>query len=190
MQWHRYADLDPALVWLRSAMERAAVAELGFSPGTSRLCGLVRQDLAMGHVAVQFRGRPPTVLEWILDELGHKIRMEVVAPSFQLMPQLVVGTTRIATVHERLARKAARSLPFKVLSPPIRTPQVAGQSKSGGAGAGEVFGSGISVRVASARSSRLATETAFSRAMRTTLVGSMIPASIRSTYSPLAASKP
>ena len=41
--------------------------------------------------------------------------------------------------------------------------------------------SGISVIVASVRSSTLATETAFSSAMRTTLVGSMMPASTRST---------
>ena len=41
--------------------------------------------------------------------------------------------------------------------------------------------SGISVIVASVRSSTLATEIAFSRAIRTTLVGSMIPASTRST---------
>ena len=37
--------------------------------------------------------------------------------------------------------------------------------------------------VASVSSSTLATETAFSSAMRTTLVGSMMPASTRSTYS-------
>ena len=41
--------------------------------------------------------------------------------------------------------------------------------------------SGISVIVASVSNSVLATDTAFSSAMRTTLVGSMIPASIRST---------
>ncbi len=55
-----------------------------------------------------------------------------------------------------------------------------------------IFGSfsGTSVSVASVSSKTLATETAFSSAIRTTLVGSMIPASIRSTYSPRAASKP
>lgn len=50
---------------------------------------------------------------------------------------------------------------------------------SGGADASG-FGSGRSVIVASVNSSTLATETAFSRAIRTTLVGSMMPASIRS----------
>src|ERR1019366_1698538 len=50
--------------------------------------------------------------------------------------------------------------------------------------------SGISVIVASVSRRTPATETAFSRAMRTTFVGSMIPASIRSTYSLRPASKP
>ena len=52
------------------------------------------------------------------------------------------------------------------------------------------LGSGSSVSVASVSSSTPATETAFSRAMRTTLVGSMMPASNRSTYLFVAASKP
>jgi hypothetical protein len=50
--------------------------------------------------------------------------------------------------------------------------------------------SGMSVMVASVSKSTLATDTAFSNAMRTTLVGSMIPTSTRSTYSLRAASKP
>src|ERR1019366_3103277 len=59
-------------------------------------------------------------------------------------------------------------------------------------GAASLFacGSGISVIVASVSKRTPATETAFSSAIRTTLVGSMIPASTRSTYVPRAASKP
>jgi hypothetical protein len=61
---------------------------------------------------------------------------------------------------------------------------------AGAAGAAAGFGSGSLVKVASASSSTLATETAFSSATRTTFVGSMMPASIRSTYRPVMASKP
>jgi hypothetical protein len=50
--------------------------------------------------------------------------------------------------------------------------------------------SGMSVMVTSVSNSTLATDTAFSRPMRTTLVGSMMPASTKSTYSLRAASKP
>src|ERR1019366_3083792 len=59
-----------------------------------------------------------------------------------------------------------------------------------GSGLRSLFPSGISVIVASVSNRILATDTAFSSAMRTTFVGSMIPASIRSTYSLRPASKP
>ena len=52
------------------------------------------------------------------------------------------------------------------------------------------LGSGTSVSVASVSSSTPATDTAFSSATRTTLVGSMMPASTRSTYVPRPASNP
>lgn len=47
-----------------------------------------------------------------------------------------------------------------------------------------VLGFRFSVKVASVKRSTPATETAFSRARRTTFVGSMMPAWIRSTYCP------
>jgi len=57
--------------------------------------------------------------------------------------------------------------------------------------AASFFGcSGISVIVASVSSRTLATDTAFSRAILMTFVGSMMPASTRSTYSLRLASKP
>src|SRR5664280_713472 len=59
-----------------------------------------------------------------------------------------------------------------------------------GSGLRSLLTSGISVIVASVSNRMLATDTAFSRAMRTTFVGSMIPASIRSTYSLRPASNP
>jgi hypothetical protein len=48
----------------------------------------------------------------------------------------------------------------------------------------------LRVPISSSLSRALATETAFSSAIRTTLAGSMMPASIRSVYSLRAASKP
>lgn len=50
-----------------------------------------------------------------------------------------------------------------------------------GSGIRSRFGSGISVIVASVNSRTLATDTAFSSAVRTTLAGSTMPASTRST---------
>src|SRR2546422_13997 len=63
-------------------------------------------------------------------------------------------------------------------------------SPCGMAGAAAGFSSGRSVIRASVVSNSEATEAAFCNATRSTLVGSMMPASIMSTYSRLSASKP
>jgi len=45
--------------------------------------------------------------------------IEVVTPSFDLAPELVLGTDRIATVPTILARKYAALLPIKLLRVPV-----------------------------------------------------------------------
>ena len=45
--------------------------------------------------------------------------MEIYAPNFTLLPQLVLGTQRIATMHTRLAQWAAQSLPLRLFPVPI-----------------------------------------------------------------------
>ena len=95
------------------------------------------------------------------------------------------------------ARTAARGEPpsfdMTTLRPTVRCPSLSDARHHiaiSGSAACSFFASGISVIVASVSSRTLATETAFSSAMRTTLVGSMMPASTRSTYCLRAASKP
>ena len=63
-------------------------------------------------------------------------------------------------------------------------------SEYSGVGIRSGFFSRSSVSVASVNSNVLATETAFSSATRTTLVASMMPASIKSTYLQVEASRP
>jgi LysR family transcriptional regulator, nod-box dependent transcriptional activator len=43
-------------------------------------------------------------------------------PSFTLVPRLVIGTQRIATVHARLAELYARTMPIRILAAPIALP--------------------------------------------------------------------
>jgi LysR family nod box-dependent transcriptional activator len=50
--------------------------------------------------------------------------VEVFAPSFALLPLLVVGTNRIATMHMRLAKLAASWLPMRLLPLPIALPRM------------------------------------------------------------------
>lgn len=57
-----------------------------------------------------------------LQALG--VRRDTVAhlPSFNLLPFYVVGTKLLATIHERLARLFAASLPLKIVAPEIDFP--------------------------------------------------------------------
>ena len=81
------------------------------------------QYLSAGHVAVELSGvQEPSFDEWFLRSRGHVRRVEIVAPTFALVPQLVVGTGRLATIWTRLAEMATAHLPLKQLSLPIEIP--------------------------------------------------------------------
>lgn len=83
----------------------------------------VEQFLALGHVRASFGAqRTPVIEEWILRRMGIERRIEVVATTFNNVPQLLVGTTRIATLHRRLANYYARLLPLRLLPPPVELP--------------------------------------------------------------------
>lgn len=82
--------------------------------------------LRLGHVVVRF-GRYqqlPTFDEWFVERFGGKRRIEVVTTAFNLVPQLLIGTSRIATLHLRLATFYARYLPLKLVAPPVEIPRL------------------------------------------------------------------
>ncbi|WP_043301676.1 LysR family transcriptional regulator [Burkholderia paludis] len=83
------------------------------------------QYLSLGHVAVQWGiNRLHTIDETVLLERGMQRRREVIAPSFTLVPRLLVGTNRIATLHTRLARAIAPSYGLRVLPCPVPLPKL------------------------------------------------------------------
>ena len=83
----------------------------------------IAQYLALGHVIVHVGEiGSANYDERVLRGLNHKRNVEVVTPSFDMAPQLVIGTDRIATVATRLACKYAKLLPIKVLPVPIAIP--------------------------------------------------------------------
>jgi DNA-binding transcriptional LysR family regulator len=85
----------------------------------------LEQYLAMGHVSVCFgRQRIPAYDEWFFARYGHVRRIEIVTASFNAIPQFVVGTSRIATVHRRLADFYLGFLPLKLVAPPIEMPRL------------------------------------------------------------------
>lgn len=75
---------------------------------------LTEQDFfAAGHVAVQVGGlNRASFAEIHLAALSAKRRIEITSASFTSVPDLLVGTKRLAVMHERLARVMAVRLPI------------------------------------------------------------------------------
>lgn len=81
--------------------------------------------LAAGHVVADYSGarQIPAFDGWFLERFGVKRRVEVSAPTMASLPNLVVGTDRIATVHQRIARRAlALGLPIRLWPAPLDIP--------------------------------------------------------------------
>ncbi|MEP6960442.1 MAG: LysR family transcriptional regulator [Acidobacteriota bacterium] len=84
----------------------------------------MKKYLEQGHVVVRFGENHdlPGFEQRILEGAGIHRKIAAIVSSFALVPQLVIGTTRIATIHRRLAMYYARHLPLRVLKPPIEFP--------------------------------------------------------------------
>jgi DNA-binding transcriptional LysR family regulator len=57
-----------------------------------------------------------------LDGLIENRRIEIFAPSFSVVPWLVIGTQRLAVMHERFAQLVAQYLPLRIQPLPIDIP--------------------------------------------------------------------
>ena len=77
---------------------------------------------AMAHVLVAPRERPGGIVDQVLEENVLSRRVAVQASTFLLMPYLLAGTQRIATIPRRMARELTRLHPLKVLEPPVEIP--------------------------------------------------------------------
>ncbi|NIB43423.1 LysR family transcriptional regulator [Pseudomaricurvus alkylphenolicus] len=81
------------------------------------------QYIDMGHVSVGFgSSRQLSIEDWFMKQYDVQRRIEVISSDFNTLPQLVVGTNRIATMHQRLAEYYARYLPIRVLPTPVDLP--------------------------------------------------------------------
>jgi DNA-binding transcriptional LysR family regulator len=81
--------------------------------------------LGLGHVVFRTEHRGNPWLErWFAGRYGDVRRVEVAAPSFSLLPHLVVGTNRIATMQMRLARQYESVLPLKLVAAPLEVPRL------------------------------------------------------------------
>jgi LysR family transcriptional regulator, nod-box dependent transcriptional activator len=84
----------------------------------------LEQYLSMGHVATQFDDRTFTPEELFCNRINVQRRIEVTSNMFSLLPHLVVGTDRIATVHLRAALQAAKYLPIRMIPTPMEIPNL------------------------------------------------------------------
>jgi len=72
------------------------------------------------HVITKIGGDSPnSVLEQQIEERGISRRSYIQVASFLAAPEIVVGTSLLAGVHERLARKLAKVLPIKIVPYPF-----------------------------------------------------------------------
>lgn len=83
----------------------------------------LEQYMDMGHVSVGFgRSRHMSIEDWFMNQYGFNRRLEVITNDFNTLPQLIVGTPRIATMHLRLAKLYANYLPLRILPTPVQIP--------------------------------------------------------------------
>jgi hypothetical protein len=76
----------------------------------------------MEHVLVAPRERAGGIVDAVLEKNGLSRRVAVQASTFPIVPYLLIGTTRIVTVPERMARELVRAHPLKILKPPVAIP--------------------------------------------------------------------
>ncbi len=96
----------------------AANTEVGTSIG-------MEQYLALRHVAFKSgKYGLPQFETWMTNRHGDERRVEVIAHSFYLLPQLVLGTSRLATMHTRLATQLAATLPIRLVKPEFEIPRL------------------------------------------------------------------
>lgn len=78
------------------------------------------------HVAVEWGGGRRVTIDAQLLSIGKRTRrQDIIAPSFTLVPEFVIGTSRIATLPTRLARQLAQRVSVRVLPCPVEIPPFA-----------------------------------------------------------------
>ncbi|MEP6547427.1 MAG: LysR family transcriptional regulator [Gammaproteobacteria bacterium] len=84
---------------------------------------LKEQFLQAGHVGVAIGNQHvSSFADKALEDAGLTRRIEVIAPSFTTVPILLEGTTRLAIMHERLARAMAARYAISVVQLPFEVP--------------------------------------------------------------------
>ena len=85
----------------------------------------LEQYLNMPHVVVKRPEQQRSMFEeWFLSNFGVTRNVQVITYSLTAPCQLLKGTNRIATVHERIAKACIQYLPLRILPPPVEIPPI------------------------------------------------------------------
>lgn len=85
----------------------------------------LEQYLETPHVIVTRPNHQKTMFEgWFLERYGVARNVGVITSNLAAPCKLVIGTGRIATVHSRIAQRAAETLPIRLLPPPLDIPPI------------------------------------------------------------------
>lgn len=80
---------------------------------------------SVGHVVVSYgKGNSPAFDGWFMNNYGINRKVEITTSNLLAPPMLIVGTQRIATVHTRLAQIVSKSLPVRIVEPPMEIPKL------------------------------------------------------------------
>lgn len=102
-----YREGFVCMVWRDSPLARG---ELSFD-----------RYVAAEHVVMQpGSGRSDAFEGWFLKRYGITRRVAVLTYSFVTLPALLVGTDRVATVHERIARRLVGAWPLEIRPTPMK----------------------------------------------------------------------
>lgn len=82
----------------------------------------MQQYLAMDHVAARFGDRASSFEEWALHTAGIERRIVTTSNHFSMLPQLLLGTNRVAMMQSRLAALSATYFPIRILPAPMAIP--------------------------------------------------------------------
>lgn len=81
--------------------------------------------LSLGHVSTEWgAGRLLALDQHSVAQAGVQRRREIYVPSFTIMPAMVVGTQRLATIQTRLAHQFALTAPLRVFPCPLAMPKL------------------------------------------------------------------
>lgn len=80
----------------------------------------LEQYLESGHIDIKWgAGRFGSSIDNAAKKLGYNRRHEVVVPNFSVMPQLLIGTSRIASIQTRMAQQLVSVAPLRMLPCPL-----------------------------------------------------------------------